>query len=207
MTTYKLTYFDFDGGRGEPVRIALHAAGIDFEDHRISFEQFMAARNDMRFHCVPVLEVDGVAVTHSTGMLRYAGRLGGLYPDDPLQALYCDEAMGAIEDLLHRMGPTFSMQGEELKKAREELVEGWISVFVRGLQDLLARGGGAYFADNRLTVADLKVASMVLSLQSGQMDHIPTDLVERLAPALAEHAKQVMADPKVAAWYATRVQT
>ena len=28
MATYRLTYFDFSGGRGEPIRIALHAAGI-----------------------------------------------------------------------------------------------------------------------------------------------------------------------------------
>ncbi|MFT4726179.1 MAG: glutathione S-transferase [Granulosicoccus sp.] len=39
MSTYKLTYFDFDGGRGEPVRIALHAAGIKFEDVRWSFSE------------------------------------------------------------------------------------------------------------------------------------------------------------------------
>ena len=35
MSKVKLTYFDFDGGRGEPIRIALSIGGIDFEDHRI----------------------------------------------------------------------------------------------------------------------------------------------------------------------------
>ena len=32
MSKFKLTYFDFDGGRGEPIRIAFHAAGVDFDD-------------------------------------------------------------------------------------------------------------------------------------------------------------------------------
>ncbi len=36
MAKLKLTYFDFDGGRGEPARLALHIGGIAFEDHRIS---------------------------------------------------------------------------------------------------------------------------------------------------------------------------
>ena len=63
MSEFKLTYFDFDGGRGEPIRIAFNAAGIDFEDHRIPFAEFMKTRSNMRFTCAPVLEVDGVAVT------------------------------------------------------------------------------------------------------------------------------------------------
>ena len=40
MSTIKLTYFDMDGGRAETTRIALSIAGIEFEDHRISFEEF-----------------------------------------------------------------------------------------------------------------------------------------------------------------------
>jgi hypothetical protein len=40
MPTYKLTYFDYDGGRGEPIRIAFHAAGIAFEDERLSYQEF-----------------------------------------------------------------------------------------------------------------------------------------------------------------------
>ena len=65
MTSYKLTYFDFDGGRAEPIRIAFHTAGIKFEDNRLSFPEFGEMRQSTRFNSVPVLEIDGAAVTQS----------------------------------------------------------------------------------------------------------------------------------------------
>ncbi len=201
MTKYKLTYFDFDGGRGEPIRIAFHAAGIEFEDERISFEEFAAMRDKARFRCVPVLEIDGVAVTQSNAMNRYVGRMAGLYPEDNLQALYCDEAMEAVEDLLHQVVHTFGMEGDELKAAREQLVDGWITTFIKGFADLLARGGGEYFADKRLTMADLKVATQIRSLRNGTLDHVPADLVDRLSPSLVEHAARIEAEPQVVAYY------
>ena len=40
MTQLKLTYFDFNGGRGEPARLALAIGGIAFEDHRFSYAEF-----------------------------------------------------------------------------------------------------------------------------------------------------------------------
>lgn len=201
MTSYKLTYFDFDGGRAEPVRIAFHAADIAFEDHRISFQEFGEMRQDTRFNSVPVLEIDGAAVTQSNSMMRYVGKMAGLYPEDNLQALYCDEVLGALEDLSHYIVRTFGLQGEELKKAREKLVDGWLSVYLRGLDDLLTRGGGEYFADNRMTVADLKSFVQTRSLMTGNLDHVPPDLVQQLAPALAEHQKRIAADPRVLAYY------
>ncbi len=75
MTTYKLTYFDMVGGRAEPVRIAFHAAGIEFEDERIAFPEFMEMRGSTRFNSVPVLEIDGkvyqriLASGHLTGAM------------------------------------------------------------------------------------------------------------------------------------------
>jgi glutathione S-transferase len=203
VTTNKLTYFDIDGGRAEPIRIAFHAAGIDFEDDRLSFPEFMQMRGDTRFNSVPVLEIDGAAVTQSSALSRYVGKMAGLYPTDDLQALYCDEALEAIEDILHYLVPTFGLEGEELKTAREKLVDGWLSVYVKGLGELLARGGN-YFADNRLTVADLKVFVLVRWLRSGSLDHIPADLVERLAPVLVAHQERVESDPVVTAYYASR---
>ena len=204
MPTYKLTYFDFDGGRGEPVRIAFHMAGIDFEDKRITFSEFGELRKDWRFNAVPVLEIDGAAVTQSNAMCRFVGKMAGLYPADSLQALYCDEAMGAIEDLSNRIVQTFGLEGDELKLAREKLADGWLAVFLRGLNELLVRGGGEYFADDQLTIADLKVFVQTRWLTSGSLDHIPTDLVQRLAPALVDHQDRVQKDPRVAAYYASR---
>ncbi len=204
MTDYKLTYFDFDGGRGEPVRIALHHGGIAFEDDRISFEEFMKMRESTRFNSVPTMEIDGMIVTQTNAMLRFVGKKVGLYPDDEMQAFYCDEPMDAVEDLLHRMVATFGLEGDELKNAREELVAGWLTTFIKGLDELLARGGGEYFADNRLTVADLKVFVQMRSLASGMLDHVPTDIVEQIAPALAAHRDRIAADPIVTSYYASR---
>lgn len=204
MPTYKLTYFDFDGGRGEPVRIAFHIAGIDFEDKRITYSEFGELRKDWRFNAVPVLEIDGAAVTQSNAMCRFVGKMAELYPADSLQALYCDEVMGAVEDLSNRIVQTFGLEGDELKLAREKLADGWLAVFLRGLDELLVRGGGEYFADDQLTIADLKVFVQTRWLTSGSLDHIPTDLVQRLAPALVDHQVRVQEDPRVAAYYASR---
>jgi len=203
MTDYKLTYFDFDGGRAEAIRIAFHAAGIAFEDERLSFAQFGEMRGSTPFNAVPVLEIDGAPVTQSNALSRYIGKMAGLYPEDDLQALYCDEALGALEDMLHCVVPTFGLEGDELKAAREKIVDGWLSVYVKGLGTLLERGGD-YFADNRLTVADLKACGQTRWLRSGSLDHVPTDLVERLAPGLVAHQERVEADPVVRAYYSSR---
>jgi glutathione S-transferase len=204
MTQYRVTYFDIDGGRVEPIRIALHAAGIPFEDRRLSFPEFGETRQQFRFTCVPTVDIDGQQVTQSTALARYAGKLGGLYPKDDLQALYCDEAMGAVEDITSHVGRTMRLQGDEQRQAREQLVEGWLPIYLKGLADLLQRGGGKYFADGKLTVADLTVAFLVGWLTHGALDHIPADLVQKVAPTLAEHAGRVFQEPVVTAWYASR---
>lgn len=204
MTSYKLTYFDMDGGRGEPVRIAFHAAGVDFEDERWPFPEFMKRKSEPRFNCLPILTVDGVEITQSNAMCRYVGKMAGLYPEDDLQALYCDEAMEAVEDMLHHIVRTFGLEGDTLKKARDKLRDGWLTVFVKGLDELLARGGGSYFADNRLTMADLKVFVQVRSLRRGTLDHIPADFVDQLAPALADHCDRIAKESIVTAYYEGR---
>ena len=204
MTSYKLTYFDFDGGRAEPIRIAFYTAGIQFEDNRLSFSEFSEMRRGTRFNSVPVLEIDGGAVTQSNALGRYVGKMAGLYPTDDLQALYCDEVMDAVEDLSHYIVQTFGLQEEELRLAREKLIEGWLSVYLQGLDELLARGGGKYFADNGLTMADLKAFVQTRSLRSGTLDYVPTNLVQRLAPGLVGHQERIEGDPRVAAYYAAR---
>ena len=83
MSKHKLIYFDIPGGRGEPLRIAMHAAGIDYTDERWTFPEFGDKRGELRFRAVPVLEIDEEVVTQSNAIGRYLGKQAGLYPDDP----------------------------------------------------------------------------------------------------------------------------
>ena len=202
MTQFKLIYFDFDGGRAESIRLAFHIGDIDFEDVRLKFPEFREAQPSFRFHALPLLEIDSQPITQSNAHLRYVGKLAGLYPTDDLQALYCDEAMGAVEDVGHAVGKTLGLQGDALKQAREEFVQGRLATYIKGLDELLARGGGQFFADGRMTVADLKVFVEIRTLAKGTLDHVPTNIVEELAPALAEHRERIANDPRVVAYYA-----
>ncbi|MBE2263089.1 MAG: glutathione S-transferase family protein [Burkholderiaceae bacterium] len=202
MPQLKLSYFDFHGGRAEPVRLALAIGGVAFEDHRLDYAAFGEFRKSTPFGQVPTLQVGDEMVTQSDAMLRYAGKLAGLYPADPFQALLCDEVTYVVEEASVKLGPTFRMTGDAQKEARLALVNGSMPVYLAWLQKQLLARGGEYFADNRLTVADLKVFVDVRGLNSGRLDHVPTDLVEKVAPALKAHMQRVAGTPAVAAYYA-----
>ena len=204
MPKLKLTYFDFDAGRGEPARLALHLGGIAFEDRRIPFKEWDAQRDSTPFRALPVLEVDGRVVAQSNSINRYVGKLAGLYPKDDLQALLCDEVMDAVEDMDTPIGATIDLPPEAKKKAREELAADFIPRYLEQLQARLKAAGGEYFADKRLTVGDLKVWMMVRWLRGGVLDYMPKDLVDRVAPALVKHAERLAEHPKIAAYYASR---
>ena len=202
MHKLRLDYFDFHGGRGEVTRLIFAIGTIQFEDKRIAPSDWPSVRDDAPLHALPVLHVDGVAITQSNAINRFAGRLANLYPDDPLQALHCDEIMDAIEDVLSRIVVTFFMEDEaEKKAAREKLADGDIKLYLTYLQALLERSGNDYFVDKRLTIADLKVFVWIRSLRAGILDYIPADIVDHLAPSLAEHCDRIAAHPDITAWY------
>ena len=202
MPKLKLTYFDFPGGRGEAARLILMLGDISFEDERISFEEHAATLKDRPFEAVPVLEADGRKITQSNTINRYLGKMVDLYPEDNLQAALCDEVMSAVEDLRHMVVATFPMEEDEKKSAREALIVGSLSIYLKRFEQYLKDNGGEYFADNRLTIADLKMYVFVAGLRSGVMDYIPDNIVETTAPKLNDHFMRIHQHPKIANHYA-----
>ena len=204
MDKLKLTYFDFSSGRAEPARLAFHIGGIPFEDHRFAPADFPEVRKAAPLNQVPFLEIDGSVVTQSDAITRYAGKLGGLYPEDTMQALFCDEVMGALEDVNVKIGATFGLKGEDLKKARTALATETLPRYLRWLENQLEAHGGAFFADNRLTIADLKALVVLRWVSSGMLDHIPTDLVATVAPKLRTYMERIGNTPVIAQYYERR---
>jgi glutathione S-transferase len=206
MKKLKLTYFDFPGGRAEPARLALHIGGIAFEDYRFAPNDFAEVRKTTPLNQVPTLHVDGLQVTQSDAITRYVGKLAGLYPQDDLQALLCDEAMGALEDINVKIGATFGLKADELKNAREALAADALPRYLRWLQTQLENHGGEYLADNRLTIADLKAFVILRWLGSGKLDHIPGDLIGTVAPKLNDYMNRIARLPAIAQYYANAGQ-
>jgi glutathione S-transferase len=199
----ELTYFDFHGGRGEPARLALHIGGVPFKDTRIAPQDFPALKLGYPFGTLPTLRVGERIISQSNAILRFVGQRSGLYPTEALEAACCDELMEALEDMNHKFAHSLHIADpEKLRERRLKILDGPLTFTLERVAALLERRGGEYFADGRLTVADLKCFVWVRALCRGTLDHIPTDLVERLAPTLMAHHARVAAHPGVVGYYA-----
>lgn len=205
MPKLKLSYFDFHGGRGEVARMTLQMGGIEYEDHRIPVAEWDDYKPNTPYGALPVLEVDGVQIAQSNAINRYCGKLAGYYPEDALEAAFCDEAMDATEEFSAAIIATFGIEdAEELKAQRQALTDGPLTRYLEALGARLEARGGEYFADGRLTVADLRVFLWVRHINSGGLDHVPADLPDRIAPNLAAHFERVKVHPEVVAYYKYR---
>ena len=203
MPQLKLSYFDVNGGRAEPIRLAFHIGEVKFDDHRFGYEDFQEERKNTPLSQVPVLHVDGIQITQSNAILRYAGKSAGLYPDDNYQALLCDEILDTIEDCIDKIVPTLFLSGKEQKLARELLITKDLPKYLAFLEKKLISQGGQWFSDNKLTIAELKLIALINWLNSGGLEHIPQTLVENIAPKLNEVQKRVINLPEVISYYAS----
>src|SRR5262245_61188986 len=204
MPKLVLTYFDCHGGRGDAARLVMQLACMTFEDRRIAGKDWPALRDSTPFQAMPILEVDGKVISQSNTIIRYLGKVAGLYPKDDWQAALADEVMDAVEDISFRISSTLALEGDAKKKAREALAAGPIPRFLQQIDARLKSGGGEWFVEKRLTVADLKCFLWVRWLKSGALDHIPTAIVDQNGPLLAKHLDRVKNQPKIAAYYAAR---
>jgi glutathione S-transferase len=120
-------------------------------------------------------------VAQSNAILRFAGRMTGMYPmNDPLQALKVDEALGVAEDINCLLEPSLHEQDTERKMAmRKALAEETLPFWMGCLERLLvANGSTGFFVGNNLTIADLKLYWIIDWLTMGILDDIPKNLID-----------------------------
>jgi len=184
FTSLRLRYLEFPG-RAQAIRDTLRIGGIDFVDEHLTYDQFSDCRaaGEFPFGGIPVMVIetrDGEhCVAQSNAILRFAGRLAGLYPvDDPLQALKVDEALGVGEDINCLLAPSLHEQDTDRKMAMrkvlaEETLPFWMDCFERLL---VANGSTGFIVGNHLTIADLKLYWIIDWLTMGILDGIPKEL-------------------------------
>jgi prostaglandin-H2 D-isomerase / glutathione transferase len=186
FTSLRLRYMEFPG-RAQAIRDTLRIGRIEFVDEHLTLDQFHDCRaaGEFPFGGIPVLIIetrDGTqCVAQSNAILRFAGRLAGLYPvDDPLQALKVDESLDVGEDINGLLEPSLHEQDTERKMAmRRMLAEETLPFWMTCLERLLiANGGTGFIVGNNLTIADLKLYWIIDWLTMGILDGIPTNLID-----------------------------
>jgi len=201
MKKPKLTYFDAPVSRGEECRLALHVAGVDFEDVRLKREDWAALKPNTPFGGLPLLEMPGHPVlAQSNAILVLVGRRHGLHPKDDFEAARHEAMMCCVEDLRAQVSPTIRIADEtEKKKVREALVASYLPTWGANVEKQL--GDGPFFGGAALHVVDFKLFMAVRWFNGGKVDHIPATIFAPFQKLTRLH-DAVRDDARVKAWYA-----
>lgn len=196
MPAPKLTYFDFAGGRGEECRLALHVAGIDFDDNRVKGQSWRDLKSSTPYGSLPVLEVDGKpTIAQSNAILSLIGRQHELLPADAWEAARHEALMAAVEDLRHEIALSSKLADEnEQAQARQKYVGHWID-------DVEAQIEGPFVGGDQLSVADLKLYNVMKWFKRGGVDHIEPTVFDDKAK-LSALFEAVDTDERVKSWNA-----
>ncbi len=199
MAKYRLTYFDFSASRGLECRLAMHLAGVDFEDNRISFDQWSQLKPTTPYGSLPMLERDGEPVLgQCNAILAYIGRQYGLHPKDPWKAAMHEAIFNYVESYRAIAQKVTSKDEAEKKQLREEFAAGYLQTWAKSLESQIE---GPFFEGDEIHIADIKVYTIVQSIVGGKIDYVTAASFEPFPKLLALHAA-VHSHPKVAEWVA-----
>lgn len=163
-----LQYFDL-GGRAEAIRALLGHARFQYEDVRMSFEQFGAKKQsgELPLGSAPVWIEDGHTVCQSSAILRMLGIRLGYYTDDPMTAWAIDSLVDFVED--NRGGhdrffdPVLGGGTPDESQGDTFVNNYWNKVLPIVERRLTAHGKNFLAGTDRPTIADFKAFQMHMS--------------------------------------------
>lgn len=216
-----LNYFGIPA-RGEATRVALAYAGKKFVDNRLGFPEYGASK--WAGQGLPVLEMNGREYFQSLAMLRYAGKLGGLYPKNHIDSLRVDEIVYITEDVMSHLFKTFGAKDDTIAK---EVLSGKVDTLLKILisridnnplssditdwdsfvqvfkSKFTPRSSSKFCVGDSLTIADLQVHAMIATVEAGFLTGIPKTLISDKYVSLMDTKAAVMSDPKVSSYYSS----
>ncbi|KAL3668104.1 hypothetical protein V7S43_006968 [Phytophthora oleae] len=192
----KLTYFA-GPGRAELSRLILSAGNVSFEDERLDRDAFLAIKPTLPLGQVPVLEVDGTTYSQSMAIARYAAKLTGLYPQNPLECLRVDMVSESLVDIKALITEVTYRTPDEATKAEKTktLLEESVPKTFKLLEGFVQKG--PFFLGDKMTYADLQLFDLVKNALAN-FAGFSLDKYPKLTGLVAK----VEANPNVAAYLA-----
>eukprot|EP00904_Undaria_pinnatifida_P005905 jgi/Undpi1/2444/HiC_scaffold_13.g05825.m1 len=202
MPSIVLTYFDIPGP-AEAIRLAFYIAGVPFEDRRVSRNDFANMKSELPFEQLPILAVDGVVFPQSAAILRYAGKIGGLYPEDLVRAAKCDAVIDCMFDIQAAIRPSiYETNAQRKLSMRKTLSEETLPQWLGYLERWLEAAGTTFFVGDDITICDLVIYTRMKWLRRGVLVGVPSDILKSV-PRVRAHSEAVARHPKIVSYYET----
>lgn len=187
-----LVYFPVRG-RAEPIRLALHLAGVPFDEDHVTRETWLARKAALPLGQVPVLverdEAGERAIPQSQAILRHLGRQHGLYGVGEAGMVRADIAGDTVLDVRMALAPVTGpmVRGKDPAALRV--------AFTDTLPPLLARlerlvGEGPYFGGATPSWADCAAFDLldaITTISPTALDASPG--LVRFVAAMSTHAR------------------
>jgi glutathione S-transferase len=203
-----LIYFDFPFWRAEVSRIALHIGNIEFNDIRVTRDEFIRAKETGKldngtiipFHQFPCLIIENEVFAQTAGIARYCGKLSGLYPKkNDVLGLKIDQFLDLMTDITVLIFNVGRNENPEQKKIKRK--EFFNTEFNRKLKMLETNisDDSRYIIKDNFNIADIALWSFVNWITSGTIDGFPKDFLKNF-PKIKKVFLEVNAIPELQKW-------
>lgn len=162
----KLHYF-FLYGRAEAARMALWKAGVEYEDNKVTGDDWKALKESgkLPFGQMPALEFpDGTVLAQSESIMKYLGDTYKLRPEDPLLNAKADSiTQHGGSDVTMKVAPMIFSQAPDRNEKLKEAAETHFPPYFEKLASFLP-ADKKYLTGDTLTIYDFQCAGLMTNL-------------------------------------------
>ena len=153
----KLTYFNARG-RAEVSRLMLAHKGVDYEDCRISRDQWPELKPKTPFGGMPLLQYNGLELAQSMTIARFLARELNLSGKTRIEEAQVDMVVDCIVDLFGVLVKAV-FEKDETKKAElmDKMLKETVTPAMANLEAILAKNGGKFMVGNDVSLPSLFV--------------------------------------------------
>lgn len=202
MPTYKLVYFN-GRGRAELCRLIFAQAGVQYEDRRVTQEEWQELKPTTPFGTIPILQVDDKMLSGSTPISRYLAENLGLAGSNDIENCELAGIGDFLNDLVMKLGQHLLADDDKKPELMKELKETHFPKYLGGVEKWITSNNcsDGWIYGQKVTYIDL-----ALFLLTEYLCTIEPSALEAF-PALKNLEEAVKNLPNIAKWLKERPVT
>ena len=219
-----LTYFPIMG-RAEPIRLAAAIGGVPFTNKAVTREEWAGIKRHTPLGQLPTLSVlqpgkEYLVAPHAVAILRYIGKLSGLYPLDDIEAVHVEFMIETIVEVISMLEVTVTgtvkslifdelWEEDQILEIQRRLAsnqECGLPFFLRFFESVLERS--KWLVGKNLTIADLTLYHLVgwldgsldSGIYGGKLGAVDSSILDDY-PLVRQHKELVQNYPGATAFH------